>query len=153
MPKSRAVLDLRSLRKNDDHIEERFSWDTGSVLMRTQGADSSCNRNFFRDDIAIGIIVSEDSGSDVTWHLDGRLVLDKTWTSSSASHDMVVLAPGCELRAECHGAGQGLWLFIDPASCPTTCKSRSLPSARLLIIPGQKTDWLGPWFRRSVRSA
>ncbi len=116
MPESRAIVGVNGGIGNDTHIEERFSWDTGSVLMRTQGSESSCSRSFFRDDIAIGIIVSEDNGSDVTWHLDGRLVLNKTWTSSSASHDMVVVAPGCELRAQCHGGGQGLWLFIDPES-------------------------------------
>jgi AraC family transcriptional regulator len=116
MPESRTAMAVSGVHRNDNHIEERFSWDSGSVLMRTQGSDSSCSRKFFRDDIAIGIIVSEDPGSEVTWHLDGRRVLNKTWTSSSASHDMVVLAPGCELSAQCFGAGQGLWLFIDPES-------------------------------------
>lgn len=116
MPESRALFGVNGLLESDSHIEERFSWDSGSVLMRTQGSESSCSRSFFRDDIAIGIIVFEDPGSDVRWHLDGRVVLDKTWTPSTPSHDMVVLPPGCELQAKCRGAGQGLWLFIDPDS-------------------------------------
>ncbi|VFU08785.1 helix-turn-helix domain-containing protein [Methylocella tundrae] len=96
-------------------VEEQLSWSNGSVLMKTQGADSSCQRHFLRKDLAIGILF-QNPGSEVNWRLDSKPALAKAWTSTMGSHDLVVLPPGCEFRANCRGSGQGLWLFIDPQS-------------------------------------
>src|SRR5579862_5126093 len=98
------------------HKEERYSWQSGSLLMRTQGTEANCARDFFRNDIAMGIILHEDSGSEVKWRLDGRTVLNKTWSPTSRTHDLMVLPPGCELQCRCSGGGQGLWLFLDTAT-------------------------------------
>jgi AraC family transcriptional regulator len=116
MGESHAVGVVTGIKGDDNHVENHFSWHKGSVLMRTQGLDDSCSQDFFRDDIAIGIIVSKGPGSEATWHLDGRLVLDKTWTSSPGERYLVVLPPRCEFRARGTGAGEELWLFIKPES-------------------------------------
>lgn len=105
---------MRSDGQPATDVEEQLSWASGSALMRTQGAQSSCRRDFIRNDIAVGVIMFEKPGSEVTWHLNGNLVLNKTWSSTDASHDLIVLPPGCEFQARCHGSGQGLWLFLDP---------------------------------------
>jgi AraC family transcriptional regulator len=99
---------------NETDTEEQLSWTSGSALMATQGAHSGCCRDFLRNDLAIGILVFEGSSFEVTWRMDGRLVLDKRWSPTAASRDLVVLPPGCEFQARCRGSGQGLWLFIDP---------------------------------------
>ena len=95
--------------------EEQFSWPGGSMLIKTQSADGSCQRDFLRNDLAIGICF-QDPGSEVTWFLDGKLALDKTWTSTTGSHDMIILPPGHQFQARCRGSGEGLWFFIDPRS-------------------------------------
>lgn len=83
--------------------------------MKIQAANSSCSRDFLRDDLAIGILF-QNPGSEVTWQLDGRRVLAKAWPQAVLSHDLVVVPPGCEFHARCRGSGEGLWLFLDPES-------------------------------------
>jgi AraC family transcriptional regulator len=99
---------------NDTDMEEYLSWTNGSVLMRTRGTHSKFCRYIFRDDLAIGIDLFEDRSSEVTWRLDGNLVLDKEGSPTAASHDLVVLPPRREFLGRARGRGQGLWLFIDP---------------------------------------
>jgi AraC family transcriptional regulator len=85
------------------------------MLIRTQSADGSCQRDFLRSDLAIGICF-QNPGSEVTWFLDGKLAMEKTWTSTTGSHDMIILPPGHSFQARCRGSGEGLWFFIDPQS-------------------------------------
>jgi AraC family transcriptional regulator len=94
-------------------VEEELSWMSGSVLMKTQAAHSSCQRDFIRADLAVGILF-QNPGSEVTWQLDGKRVLAKSWSPTAVSHDLVILPPGCEFHAHCRGGGEGLWLFLDP---------------------------------------
>jgi AraC family transcriptional regulator len=89
------------------------SWAGGSVHMRTMASDGYCQRRLVRNELAIGICF-QSPGSAVQWRLEGKQVLDKIWTSTSGSCDMVVLPPGREFQGRCRGRGQGLWLFIDP---------------------------------------
>jgi AraC family transcriptional regulator len=96
-------------------VEQQLSWTSGSALMKTVGAGSACQRDFLRSDLAVGILF-QNPGSEVTWQLDGRLVLAKTWSPTAVSNDLVVLPPGCAFHARCQGSGQGLWLFLDPQS-------------------------------------
>ena len=98
---------------NDVSVEQQLCWTAGAALMRTQSAGSTCQRHFLRGDLAIGVLF-QNPGSEVNWRLDGKLALDKAWTNSTISHEMVILPPGCEFGAQCRGSGQGLWLFVDP---------------------------------------
>ncbi|HLH10518.1 MAG TPA: AraC family transcriptional regulator [Methylovirgula sp.] len=106
--------DAKSDVRTKPYHEEQLSWASGSTLLRTQNAESSCHRKFVRDDLAIGIIIAEDPGSEVIWNIDGHLRLDKVWSQTVNSHDLLVVPPGCELESRCRGAGQGMWLFLDP---------------------------------------
>jgi AraC family transcriptional regulator len=105
-------------------VEQQLGWNGGSALMKTQGAASTCQRDFIRSDLAVGILF-QYPGSEVTWQLDGKLVLAKTWSPAAASHDLVVLPPGCAFHARCQGSGQGLWLFLDPQSVTNDDRVRS----------------------------
>ncbi|MEJ0095667.1 MAG: AraC family transcriptional regulator [Methylocella sp.] len=115
------MSDSQKLATRDDvplsnaDVEQQLSWTSGSALMKTQAADSRCQRDFQRNDLAIGILF-QNPGSEVTWRLDGKPVLAKAWPSAIGSRDMVILPPGCEFQSRCQGSGQGLWLFIDPDS-------------------------------------
>lgn len=100
---------------NDVSVEQQLCWTAGAALMRTQSAGSTCQRHFLRSDLAIGVLF-QNPGSQVNWQLDGKLALDKAWTNSTISHEMVILPPGCEFGAQCRGSGQGLWLFVNPNS-------------------------------------
>jgi AraC family transcriptional regulator len=104
--------------------EQQLSWQGGSALMRTVGADSACQRDFIRSDLAVGILF-QNPGSKVTWQLDGKLVLAKTWSRTAVSNELVVLPPGCEFHARCEGSGQGLWLFLDQQSVSEDDRVRS----------------------------
>jgi AraC family transcriptional regulator len=119
----KPTLGEGSFKKEID-VESTLSWQSGSALMKTQAADSSCQRDFIREDLAVGILF-QNPGSEVTWHLDGKLVLDKSWSPKTASHDLVVLPTGCEFHAQCQGSGQGLWLFLDPASITSDARVQS----------------------------
>jgi AraC family transcriptional regulator len=99
-----------------------FAWQGGSVHLRTQRARGSCERRIVREDLALGICF-QHPGSAVRWHLDGRQVLDKVWSSSASLLDLVVLPPGHEFVGSCSGDGQGLWLFVD---MPTLSRSSSV---------------------------
>jgi AraC family transcriptional regulator len=103
------------LLKKEVDVEQQLGWQSGSALMKTQAARSYCQRDFRRNDLAVGILF-QNPGSEVTWHLDGKLVLAKAWSPKAISRDLVVLPPGCEFHARCQGSGQGLWLFLDPQS-------------------------------------
>jgi len=98
-----------------DPIDVESSWASGSVHMRTMASGGHCQRRVVRNELAIGICF-QNPGSDAQWRLDGKPVLNKIWTSTSGSCDLVVLPPGREFQGRCHGSGQGLWLFIDPQS-------------------------------------
>ncbi len=102
-------------RANGADKEEQLSWVGGSMLMKTQSADGRCRRDFCRDDLAIGICF-QNPGSEVVWRLNGKPALAKTWSTTTGSHDMIILPPGDELLCRCRGSGEGLWLFIDPQS-------------------------------------
>lgn len=107
----------------DRDVEQQLSWKTGSALMKIQAANSSCSRDFLRDDLAIGILF-QNPGSEVTWQLDGRRVLAKAWPQA-LSHDLVVVPPGCEFHARCRGSGEGLWLFLDAGALDDDDRLRS----------------------------
>ena len=81
-------------------IENQMAWSSGSALMKIQAADSSCERDFMRTDLAIGILF-QHPGSRVTWDLDGKRVLSKAWSPTELSHDLVVLPPGCTFQERC----------------------------------------------------
>ncbi len=95
--------------------ERRRSWNTGSMLIRTLGPEDRCQREILRDDLSIGVCF-QSAGSEVNWRLEGKLALDKTWSSNTGSHDMIIFPPGCDFQCSCRGSGEGLWLFIDPQS-------------------------------------
>jgi AraC family transcriptional regulator len=113
LPKNRVPQS--SAAKGGVDVEQHLGWTCGSALMKTQAAGSSCRRDFIRSDLAVGVLF-QNPGSEVTWQLDGKLVLAKAWTPTAVSHDLVVLPPGCEFHARCQGSGQGLWLFLEPQS-------------------------------------
>lgn len=92
--------------------EEHLLWTNGSTLMRTQSASGSCQRNFVRNDIALGICFQKP-GSEVHWRVDGKRALDKSWTTLNGSRDLLIVPAGCELSCSCRGSGEGLWLFLD----------------------------------------
>jgi AraC family transcriptional regulator len=121
---------IQKLGTEGDHLshatdmEEQFFWTSGSVLMKTQSADGRCQRDFLRNDLAIGICF-QDPGSEVTWRLEGKPALAKTWASTSGSRDMIILPAGCELQCRCRGSGEGLWLFIDPQSITDDIRVKS----------------------------
>lgn len=96
-------------------VELEHGWAGGSVLLRVQGAQGQCQRDILRSDLAIGVCF-ETPGSEVNWLLEGKRALSKKWSATTRSHDMIVLPPGCEFQARCRGAGEGLWLFLDPQS-------------------------------------
>jgi AraC family transcriptional regulator len=92
------------------------AWAAGSVHLRTMSSSQGlCQRKIVRNDLAIGICFQQP-GSAVQWHLNGQSVLDKVWTSSGGTRDLIVLPPGQEFVGTCRGQGQGLWLFMDPQS-------------------------------------
>jgi AraC family transcriptional regulator len=121
---------------HDAFVEQQLSWISGSALMRTQSAGSSCQRAFLRTDLAIGVLF-QNPGSEVNWRLDGKQALAKAWTQTTSSHEMIILPPGCEFRARCQGSGQGLWLFIDPET--VTCDDRVVALAKKPMVDGAWT--------------
>ncbi|MBO0754287.1 MAG: helix-turn-helix transcriptional regulator [Bradyrhizobiaceae bacterium] len=108
----------------DGDVEQELGWTSGSALMKTQVATSSCQRDFIRTDLAVGVLF-QAPGSEVTWELDGKSVLGKVWSGTTVSHDLVILPPGCEFHARCRGSGQGLWLFVDPRSVASDVRVQS----------------------------
>jgi AraC family transcriptional regulator len=103
-------------------LDVEFAWQGGSLHLRTQWAGGRCERRIVREDLALGICF-QHPGSAVRWHLDGRQVLDKVWSSTASLLDLVVLPPGHEFVGCCSGDGQGLWLFVDVS---TLSRSSSL---------------------------
>jgi AraC family transcriptional regulator len=93
----------------------KFAWADGSVHLKTMSAEGRCEHKVVRKNLAIGICF-QNPGSAVQWHLDGKSVLNKTWTSSGGSRDLIILPAGHEFVGRCRGSGQGLWLFIEPQS-------------------------------------
>jgi AraC family transcriptional regulator len=93
----------------------KSAWAEGSVHFRTLSAGGCCERTIVRKELAIGICF-QSPGSEVKWHLDGKPVLDKVWTSGGGSRDLIILPAGHEFVGRCRGSGQGLWLFIDTES-------------------------------------
>lgn len=85
--------------------------------------------------MAVGLVF-QNPGSEVTWQLDGRRVLAKTWSQTVVSRDLVVLPHGCEFHARCQGSGQGLWLFLDPQSVADDERVRSFAPSRRSTVPG-----------------
>jgi AraC family transcriptional regulator len=85
----------------------------------------------------------QNPGSEVTWQLDGKLVLAKSWSPTAVSHDLVVLPPGCEFHARCQGSGQGLWLFLDPQSVTSDDRVRSFSGREMIndSWTGDKLAW------------
>src|ERR1700678_1616335 len=102
-PRSEVMTDVES------------AWAEGSVHLRTLSAEGYCERTIVRKELAIGISF-QSPGSEAKWHLDGKPVLDKVWTSGGGSRDLVILPAGHEFVGRCRGSGQGLWLFIDTRS-------------------------------------
>jgi AraC family transcriptional regulator len=90
----------------------KSAWPEGSIHLRTQAAQGCCERKIVRKELAIGICFQKP-GSAVQWHLDGKPVLDKTWTSSGGSRDLIILPAGHEFVGRCRGSGEGLWLFMN----------------------------------------
>jgi AraC family transcriptional regulator len=117
-----AQDDDRSLSK--DPIDTQFAWASGSVHMRRTAAQGRCERRLVRGELAIGICF-QNAGSAAQWWLDGKPVLDRIWTSSRGSHDLIVLPPGREFLGRCRGSGQGLWIFIDPQSIGDNSRVKS----------------------------
>ena len=39
--------------KKEVDVEQQLSWQSGSALMKTQAADSHCQRDFLRSDLAV----------------------------------------------------------------------------------------------------
>lgn len=113
MPQSLESPNAGIASNNDIQKEKQLSWPGGSLIMRTVRLEHS-SANLVRDDLAVGIILFAEPGGELTWRLDGRTLLNKTWTSRSGSHDLIVLPPGCELYDRFRGVGQGLWIFLDP---------------------------------------
>src|SRR5579862_2473345 len=99
---------------DESDIEEQLSWNGGSAVLRTQRANGSSHNNFFRNDLAISVILFQGPGSEVTWRVDGNLALDKSWSTGASSHDLIILPPRCEFQSRSRGSSQRLWLFIDP---------------------------------------
>jgi AraC family transcriptional regulator len=113
MPRGFGSLTAPGQTQRDFTREERFSWKSGSVLLRTlrtqeRGAES------VRSEISIGIVTFADAGSHLSWHIDDRPALSKTWRVASKSRDLVLLPPGCKIRDCFKGSGQGLWMHLDP---------------------------------------
>jgi AraC family transcriptional regulator len=108
-PRSEVTSDVKS------------AWADGVVHFSTNPAEGRCERKMVRKDLAMGICF-QNPGSAVQWHVDGKPVLNKIWTSSGGSRDLVILPAGHEFVGRCRGGGQGLWLFIDPRSI--YCNSR-----------------------------
>jgi AraC family transcriptional regulator len=105
--------ECRSHREVMTDVES--AWAEGSVHLRTLSAEGCCERTIVRKELAIGISF-HSPGSEAKWHLDGKPVLDKVWTSGGGSRDLVILPAGHEFVGRCRGSGQGLWLFIDTRS-------------------------------------
>lgn len=93
--------------------EERFSWKSGTVLLRTVRTQGSGSETV-RPDVSIGIVTSAEVNSHISWHIDGRSALDKRWNATSKS-DLVFVPSGCTIRDYFSGVGQGLWLYLNPA--------------------------------------
>jgi AraC family transcriptional regulator len=99
---------------SEDPIDTQFNWTGGSVRMKTTAPYGRCERRLVCGELAIGISFP-NAGSAAQWRLDGKLALDKIWTSAGGSHDLVILPPGREFWGRCRGSGQGLWIFVDPS--------------------------------------
>ena len=94
--------------------KQELSWNGGSIILRTVRGESS--QDYFGPQISIGILLSAERGSRVSWNVDGRPALDRTWKHTFKSHDLVLLPPGCEIQDQFLGIGQGLWMLMDPAT-------------------------------------
>ncbi|HLH10706.1 MAG TPA: AraC family transcriptional regulator [Methylovirgula sp.] len=112
-------------RKSSAFREGTMSWGSGSALMRTVDWESWHSSKLLRDDIAIGIVLSADPGTEVVWRMDGHVAMDKVWSQTVASHDLVVLPRKCDLEDNCRGGGQGLWLFLDPQTIADDERAKS----------------------------
>jgi AraC family transcriptional regulator len=49
----------------------------------------------------------------LTWRIDDRPALDKTWRAAEKSNDLVLLPPDCKILDCFNGSGQGLWMHLD----------------------------------------
>jgi AraC family transcriptional regulator len=95
-------------------IEASLSWNCGSVLARTQTRQSIDHCEFIRNDVAIGIILSGESGSEPAWDVYVDHVLYKKSSSTLAVHSLIVIPSGHEIEYCSRGGGRTLWLFFDP---------------------------------------
>jgi AraC family transcriptional regulator len=96
-------------------VDVNLAWTDGSIHLRTQAAQGRCERRMVRQELAIGICF-QSPGSAVSWDLDGRTVLDKTWAAQGGTRDLVILPAGHEFVGRCSGSGQGLWIFLNAES-------------------------------------
>jgi AraC family transcriptional regulator len=103
------------LLRAESAVDVNFAWTDGSIHLRTQGAQGRCERRMVRQELAIGICF-QSPGSAVSWDLDGRTVLDKTWAAQGGSRDLIILPAGHEFVGRCRGSGQGLWIFLNAES-------------------------------------
>src|ERR1700761_6656840 len=96
-------------------VDVNLAWADGSIHMRTQAARGRCERRIVGRELAIGICFQRP-GSAVSWDVDGRTVLDKTWEAQGGTRDLIILPAGHEFVGRCSGSGQGLWIFLNVES-------------------------------------
>lgn len=102
----------------------QLAWTGGLIHLRSVAAGCCCERKFVRQDLAIGICFP-GPGSAAHWRVDGQILLDKTWSSSGASRDLLILPAGHEFAGHCSGQGQYLWLFLQPRAIPESDSVKS----------------------------
>jgi AraC family transcriptional regulator len=111
MPRGLESFGAACLTEEDFAREERFSWKSGSVLLRTlrtrEGGGDSVH-----SEISIGVVAFADAGSHLSWHIDDHPVLNKTWRVAQKSNDLVLLPAGCKIGDCFSGSGQGLWMHL-----------------------------------------
>jgi AraC family transcriptional regulator len=112
MPRSFESLGAACLTEEDFAREERFSWKSGSVLLRTLRTRERAGDSV-HSKISIGIVTFADTGSHLSWHINDYPALNKTWRAAQKSHDLVLLPPACKIRDCFSGSGQGLWMHLD----------------------------------------
>lgn len=109
MPRDFQALHLRdSLIEHEDELRLK----SGKILLRTMQTPGT-SRDFRHDDLSIGIVTSVEEDSRISWHVDGKSMLNKRWRTTSKLNDLIVLPPECNIRDFFSGSGQGLWLHFD----------------------------------------